>query len=656
MPLFTAYRILMAKKPTTNKDAGFALIDGSIKNSGRIFFIELFFKWAPFWLALFYHAFLICWLHVRGVQKLEAGDITPVILSAGALACLFALTSLAFPRLRSVRVVCNSFIIAYLCLAGAFVYKNKFTLDYAAVAENVGLARSRGSVEFILESLNCDFQVLTVIILGLYYFVEIRGKVRPPVLPWKKRVCAMAALMLGYGIYLFSPIPKIDEVGGFFTSAAWYHWHNRQVTAGSDQNLKYPYIHDGADFVSMPELEAGTPPSVFLLIMESFCQSYVEAQDPSGRDYTPFFNQLIPQGVYVENFYANSMQTAKGQFAVLFSLAPAIRGKVFVHYPDMQFESLASVLKKQGYQTLFFQAYENPDFDNTRNMLLKNGFDDFQTLKDHLKPEDEALDWGWGPEDAVLYRRFFEYLNAGKENHTGPLFAVQSTINSHRCGDVPEDKRPLYAHPANIWEIQANAVHLADLGLEVFFQELAKQPEYKNAVIVITGDHGVNLRSDSVVGATLDASEDIFRVPLLILQPGGISPLRIKNEPFSQMDIAPTLLDILHIREALVPFQGRSLFQADGSNRALLVQPYRGRYLGSVRAGYKYVVKERTNQSWAFALDGSNRFPREIAVESLPLGLIESFEQDVAYLRMNQSLIVENRIWPVQDQGAVCGD
>lgn len=596
-------------------------------------------------MALLFQAVLLYHLDFRLIRRLSMAEAPGVLFGMAALACLFRGVAILFPQNRFARTCCNLVLFCFLGLTASFLYQNRFILDYAALVENIGLARSRGVYNFVMASLHPKFMALTLAMIAGYLTLELTGRVRPHRFPWEMRVWRLAALSMVYGIYLASPVPKHDDAAGFIASAAQYHFQNQYRTV-PDEAMEYPFVRDGASFLSSPSQEAGPYPPVFLIVMESFCGRYVEARDSAGRYYTPYFNRLIPQGVYVEDFYSNSMQTAKGQFAVLFSLAPSMRGKVFVHYPDVRFDSLASVLKRRGYQTLFFQAYENPDFDNTRDMLLANGFDDFRVLKDFLKPEDEPFDWGWGPEDAVVHRRLFEYLDSGEPERAGPVFVVEATINAHRCEHVPMDKRFLYPHPSIPWEAQANAVHLADRQLEVFFRELEKRPRYKDAIVVITGDHGVNLGTESAAGAVQNTNEDIFKVPLLILQPGRLFPQRIEGEPFSQMDIAPTLLDMIHIHEPETHFQGRSLFQADGSNRALLVQPYGGRSLCSVRKGFKYVYKEQSNEVRAFQLKTSSGAPLEVPLQSLPEDLLHAFDNDIKCLYLNQKLIVQNRILP----------
>lgn len=64
-----------------------------------------------------------------------------------------------------------------------------------------------------------------------------------------------------------------------------------------------------------------------------------------------------------------------------------------------------------------------------------------------------------------------------------------------------------------------------------------------NTIVVFTSDHGEMMGSHGLVGKQCMYQESI-RVPLLIRLPGQSKPVRIKG-PLSQIDLVPTLLDLL---------------------------------------------------------------------------------------------------------------
>jgi len=86
---------------------------------------------------------------------------------------------------------------------------------------------------------------------------------------------------------------------------------------------------------------------------------------------------------------------------------------------------------------------------------------------------------------------------------------------------------------------------------------------------VITGDHGIWKFPENEEMIPIRKQEHYFRVPLLIYAPGIVKP-GLFEDVGSQVDIAPTILDILGIRSENA-FVGRSLFLSGGPERFALM-------------------------------------------------------------------------------------
>ena len=67
-----------------------------------------------------------------------------------------------------------------------------------------------------------------------------------------------------------------------------------------------------------------------------------------------------------------------------------------------------------------------------------------------------------------------------------------------------------------------------------------------------------------------------------------MSPRRISDQAFSQIDIAPTLVDLIGLSVDRHHFQGVSLFSDVSDNSVFLVQPYDGIFLSVVDLPFKY--------------------------------------------------------------------
>ncbi len=210
-------------------------------------------------------------------------------------------------------------------------------LDFAVIAENFGLAAKKESLGVLLDiPARKDFYRLAIAIV-VFIFVQWRWRL------FSKRVkSSLKSLDVLISLLLFLAILQVangyyDEYGPFFQSVYRYYFpQNSKIPPISEQQLKnFPptkkitssnIIYNGC----------GRRPDVFIIFVESFNANFVERRTKEGKEFTPFFNQLIREGIYFENFYGNSMQTAKGQLATLCSVLPLVRGKVFTDISKVQ--------------------------------------------------------------------------------------------------------------------------------------------------------------------------------------------------------------------------------------------------------------------------------------------------------------------------------
>jgi phosphoglycerol transferase MdoB-like AlkP superfamily enzyme len=388
---------------------------------------------------------------------------------------------------------------------------------------------------------------------------------------------------------------------------------------------------------------------VFLILDESFNARFVETYAPNGKPYTPFLNSILAQGLYVERFYGNSIQTAKGQFSTLCSLSPSM-SKEFGRFANDHLNCLPRVLKQTDYFSVFFQAYKEINFDNTHGFLQNIGFDRVESVVTHQHPGDEKETWGWGLQDDVFFRRFFEYLDETERAASAarPLFVTLAPISNHmRFDEVPKGKRAMYAEPSKPEECFANTVHIADQGLRVFFEELRKRKRYDDAIVVITGDHSFPVGEHGFYHNEVEAFDEFFRVPLLVIAPNLIVPERVSEVPYSQLDIAPTLLELTNTKPALTHFVGESLLAKPRKVHPIpLVQPYGGEYYAVVEYPFKYIHHLETDRGRLFDL---SRDPKELN----NLASDGRYQGHVKHLRglIRQSLVVDaalenDLVWP----------
>jgi arylsulfatase A-like enzyme len=103
------------------------------------------------------------------------------------------------------------------------------------------------------------------------------------------------------------------------------------------------------------------------------------------------------------------------------------------------------------------------------------------------------------------------------------------------------------------------SIAATDHEVSQFIEKLQASGRLQNSMLVITADHGESFAADygGHGGPRLDQA--VINIPLIMLVPGG--PVgQIVDEPVSQTDIAPTLLELAGVRA--VAMDGRSLMPA----------------------------------------------------------------------------------------------
>ena len=112
------------------------------------------------------------------------------------------------------------------------------------------------------------------------------------------------------------------------------------------------------------------PPHIIVVMIESISGEFLQENKPDGGPVMETVRDLSSEGFLVARYYANSIQTARGQFAALFSQIPSYLQKEFTSYADRTLLSLGEVLRNHGYVTAFIKAYRNINYDNSQSTLL----------------------------------------------------------------------------------------------------------------------------------------------------------------------------------------------------------------------------------------------------------------------------------------------
>ncbi|HRS63320.1 MAG TPA: sulfatase-like hydrolase/transferase [Spirochaetota bacterium] len=537
-------------------------------------------------------------------------------------------------------------IIPLLIIATVALYSYRlhtgYSVDFSLIKDNIGISFSPEAFSTISSPFSAADFILAIIFVLVALLLELRFKVFSAKITksYKKIIAAIVVLVIAFAI----PFDSGDE----FTLLIKSIFKNQNnLYASVHTNKEFPYEKQSVTQTSfsqnIPSLKKR--PNIILILIESFNANFTEKKAPDGIDYTPFFNSLINKGLYIERFYGNSIQTCKGQAAVFFSILPSFNGKIFVDYSDLNIKGFPSLLAENGYETIFFQAYHNLKFDNTEHNMRKAGFNIVKTFAEFKRKEDRPYIWGWGVEDRVFYERFFEFLDSYiKKNPGKPFFAALPTVGTHiPCDGLPMERREIYKNPENIKEKYSNALRLSDRHLEVFFKLLKERAYLDNTVIIITSDHSFPMKEHGIYNNEVCFYDEAFRIPMLILWEGVISPKRIRGRVYSQVDIGPTIADIAGVtgKHNMI---GISIFDSKTPAIVYLIQPYNGKFLQTVDYPYKYIKHLKTGKEYLFNLEKDPLETSNIINANEYSAIKEKLQGSLEAIYTNQKLIEENKI------------
>jgi phosphoglycerol transferase MdoB-like AlkP superfamily enzyme len=99
------------------------------------------------------------------------------------------------------------------------------------------------------------------------------------------------------------------------------------------------------------------------------------------------------------------------------------------------------------------------------------------------------------------------------------------------------------------------SINYGDIALRKFFQEARKQPWYNNTLFVIVADH-TPATKDSIYSQR----RFMYQIPIVFYHPKGLLPTKKEKMIFQQLDILPTVLDMLNIRTTYYSY-GQSYYK-----------------------------------------------------------------------------------------------
>ena len=311
--------------------------------------------------------------------------------------------------------------------------------------------------------------------------------------------------------------------------------------------------------------------NVVLILMESV-RSLEAALHSRAPSVTPHLRALAAGGISVTQFYAAGHQTVRSELAILCSVLPNIGGgQIYSLHPYLQASCLPELLGRRGYTTLWFNAAD-ASFGNAGEFLTAHGVQQIHDRRRLARRKLLRPRIGWGASDEDLLDHVLETLDRTR----GPFFAEVLTLSNHHpwghAYGIPRPTTIDAAGEARLYRDYLHGIHYTDHAVGRFLRQARRRPWFRRTLFVLTGDHGLRLRPRAFSGPRHLPARDVeltYRVPLIIYSPGNVAPRQL-DMVGSQIDVAPTVLELLGVRTANA-FMGVSLLGPTPSRRRVAV-------------------------------------------------------------------------------------
>ncbi len=287
------------------------------------------------------------------------------------------------------------------------------------------------------------------------------------------------------------------------------------------------------------------------------------------RDTSPRLDALSKRGVLFTNYVSNSSWTRPSFTTIITGQPKRVHHIEWDgNHLDKGITTLAERFRHAGYRTGGVVG----------NQLVQKiwGFDQgFSTYED-VKSLDQIF-----PRDELLVNKAISWLKKGGDK---PFFLMLFLIDPHTPyrplrnhrhfletlpqGEVTrfpfrEYRTPL-SKPMHDRMVAAydGEIHSVDKQIGRLVDYLDKNDKLDTTTIAIVADHGEAFNDHGCYTHTYHMWDSVLRVPFILVSPAIEAKGIYDDRPFTHMDIAPTLLDLVNIDHGSDPLPGISMVSA----------------------------------------------------------------------------------------------
>jgi len=316
------------------------------------------------------------------------------------------------------------------------------------------------------------FSLSALIIFISHYIIDIKGTIP-----------GQSFLRLSWAP--FQTFSDMSPLGYHGFDLKYFVGRNKELS-DSDINDVQSWINNNKEDIPDNEYFGMLKGKNLIAIQVESLENFVINKKVYGQEITPTLNKLLSGSLYFDNIYEqnNSGTSSDCDLMVNTSIFPIRATSTFPTYPWTQYNSLQNILNNEGYTTISTHA-ELPGSWNWAEPHKSFGADKLWDINEFNI--DEVI--GPGLSDESYLKQIADKIKS--ENQ--PFYTFIATLTSHGPFEMPEDKKLLNLPKElddNMLGGYFQSVRYADEAIKLFIEELEKNGQLDNTVLMIYGDHG----------------------------------------------------------------------------------------------------------------------------------------------------------------------
>ena len=376
-----------------------------------------------------------------------------------------------------------------------------------------------------------------------------------------------------------------DPLANIVVSAA------EELRREEPQNVAaYPSLTDSSPASLLPM--GSEQRNVALIFLES---TRAQSVSPYNEDLetTPFMDELAKRSLLAERAYGSVPYTSKANVAVNCGIFP---NPVQVSYglaPEatsggIPAKCLPDLLKDQGYATAYFTTSEK-DFEDFGDLVNNFGYDELYSYESMDKQDYGRMRGEGLSGDEAMLEPSEEWLTEQKESGE-PFLAAYLTGATHCPYLVPDSyEQEGFAEDEDL-NRYLNAIRLQDIFLESLFDQYRDLGLYEDTVFVILADHGEGFGEHGLYTHGNIPYEEGLKIPMVIHDPKRFEDGARVSAPVSQIDMLPTIAELLGYEIDGGAYQGNSFLSSLPEDRPLMFSCWSAEQcLASLEGNEKYI-------------------------------------------------------------------